>query len=114
MKKKHNWWSGMVFLLLICGTITCEHSDCSCFEFGGIASEISNNHGHELIVPTSDFNNPKDGTYSIRGNANHDHQVSFTKEDLETVSGNNSKTVVSTPGGTDNHTHEVVLDCSCF
>lgn len=87
--------------------------ECSCFESGGIASEITNNHGHELNIPAEDFSNPVDGTYSIKGSADHDHQISFTGEDLEIVSDSNSKTVTSTPGGTDGHTHEVTLDCGC-
>ena len=98
-------------MLLLFGS--CQYYDCSCFEAGGLASEITDNHGHRLDVPAEDFTNPTDGTYSIRGDADHDHQVSFTGEELEIVSGYNSKAVMSTPGGQDNHTHMVTLDCGC-
>lgn len=93
--------------------LSCTQYNCSCFDVGGIASKISDNHDHILDIPASDFTNPVDGTYSIKGEADHDHEVSFTAEELEIVSNNNSKTVISTPGGTDGHTHEVTLDCGC-
>lgn len=101
-------------VLFIFSTTTCNTYDCSCFKFGGIDSEITKNHEHSLEIPAEDFNNPHDGTYSIKGEADHDHKVTFSAEDLEIVSGNNSKTVTSTQGGSDNHTHEVTLDCSCY
>jgi len=85
---------------------------CDCFEYGGIASEITGNHGHDLEVPAADFTDPVDGTYDITGTADHSHEVTFTGEQLETVSGLNSATVESTVGA--GHTHMVTLDCSCF
>lgn len=103
----------LLFLILILN-FRCSENECSCFKYGGVDSEITSNHGHKLEVPAIDFNEPHDKTYSIKGTADHNHEVSFTAEDLQVVSGSNSKTVTSTPGGTDNHTHEVTLDCGCF
>jgi hypothetical protein len=114
MKTSFNNLLFISLLVTLFSVNSCEiHYECSCFESGGIASEITNNHGHELNIPAADFSDPVDGTYSIKGSADHDHQVSFTGEDLEIVSGYNSKTVTSTSGGTDGHTHEVTLDCGC-
>ena len=104
--------SGSILILILLAQ--CNEQECSCFTYGGIDSEITNNHGHKLVIPKEHFTNPVDGTYSIKGTADHDHTVFFTGENLGIVSGNNSNTVTSSPGGTNNHTHEVTLDCSCF
>ena len=95
--------------------LTCINNgfNCSCIEIGGTSSEISNNHDHKLFVPPEDFQNPVGGTYSIQGEADHDHSVTFTAEELEIVTDNNSNTQESSAGGSDNHTHMVTLDCGC-
>jgi len=97
---------------MVCLAPDCFPGDCDCFEHGGIASEITDDHGHVLEVPAEDFTDPVDGTYDITGEADHSHEVSFTGEQLEVVSGYNSATEESTVG--DGHTHMVTLDCSCI
>lgn len=80
-------------------------------EVGGLASEITGNHGHELRVPPEDFAAPDAGasySYSIKGKAPHDHTVVFTGQQLIIVSGFNSATVASS--ATEGHTHQVTLD----
>src|SRR5512140_2631988 len=102
------------FLFAALSGAKCWGGDCNCLEKGGIASEITGNHGHSLDVPAADFVSHSEPTYtySIRGTATHDHQVTFTGSQLEVVSRYNSATVTSTVA--DGHTHDVTLDCNCL
>lgn len=87
------------------------------FDAGGTGSEITKNHGHELVVPPADFiaaldaglaDAGKSHTYSIRGKADHDHTVVYTDLELKIVSQFNSSTHESST--TAGHSHEVTLD----
>ncbi|GMQ82716.1 MAG: hypothetical protein BMS9Abin05_2176 [Rhodothermia bacterium] len=105
--------SRFVVVFALAGLVgTCNvFSESSCFDNGGIDTEITKNHGHKLRIPSKDFTDPTDGTYSIQGNASHDHVVIYIGEQLATVSDFNSETVTSSTYASDNHSHRVTLDC---
>ena len=82
-------------------------SDCS---DNGTQSSISANHGHSLIVSSSDVQSGSARTYSIQGSSSHDHMVSLTAADFTNLQNNNSITVNST--NDDGHTHSVTVSCA--
>lgn len=91
-----------------CGTSS-TMGDCS--GSGGTASNISNNHGHVLMVPSTDFADPiTDHTYSIQGSATHDHTIALTGAQLQQILGGTPVTVTSTT--TNMHTHDVTVICA--
>ena len=46
---------------------------------------ISNNHGHELIIPMADLDSTASITYNIQGEADHNHQVTVTAADFANI-----------------------------
>jgi len=94
--------------LAACGN---KDSKGDCSVAGGTASNITNNHGHALDVPTADFMDPiADHLYSIQGSAAHDHTISLTGAQLQQVLAGSSVTVTSTT--TDLHMHDVTVACA--
>ena len=82
-----------------------------CNANGGTASSITNNHGHELMVPATDFASPTtDHTYSIMGQATHDHMITLTGAQLTQVLAGTPVTVPSTV--TNTHMHDVTAVCA--
>lgn len=81
-----------------------------CLLNGAIASNISGNHGHSLMVSKADIEEGVDKTYSIRGSANHDHEITISAADFTNLKNNmqvgeNSTTVQS-------HSHSVTISCA--
>jgi hypothetical protein len=82
----------------------------TCDTNGGTASAISANHGHALTVPTGDFADGADHTYSIQGTATHDHEITLTAAQMTSIRGGDMVTVTSTL--TFSHTHSVTVVCA--
>lgn len=81
-----------------------------CLQNGATASNITNNHGHSLIVSKADIEAGTEKTYSIQGAADHDHMITITAADFSTLKSNmqigeNSTTVQS-------HSHTVTISCA--
>jgi hypothetical protein len=74
-------------------------------------SSISDNHGHKLVIPVEDLDSTSPKTYSIIASADHDHQVTFTADDLAELKAGVSINVTSTNGGT-THDHNLAVKCS--
>ena len=76
----------------------------------GTSSNIESNHGHRLDVTKDDVSNGVEKTYSIQDGANHNHGVTITSANFNSLKSNNSIQVVSTSG--DGHTHNVTVSCA--
>ena len=74
-------------------------------------SSIADNHGHRLVIPVEDLDSTSPKTYSIIGSADHDHQVTFTADDLADLKAGVSVNVTSNDGGT-THDHAVAVKCA--
>ncbi|MFO0613845.1 MAG: hypothetical protein U0414_14730 [Polyangiaceae bacterium] len=75
---------------------------------GAAGTEISANHGHELVIPAADLDATTDKTYSIMGTAVHDHTVTFTAAQLAMLK---AKTPVTVTSSAAVHTHMVTASC---
>ena len=78
----------------------------------GTSSSIGGNHGHTLTVSKEDVQAGTQKTYSIQGTSNHNHQVTLTAANFSSLQSNNSISVSSTTGDSDNHTHSVIVSCA--
>src|SRR5580693_6319512 len=60
-------------------------------------STVTNNHTHTLCVPTTDLTNPPAAgtTYTTSFNDGHDHTVTLTQAQLQTIEGGGSVTVTT-------------------
>jgi hypothetical protein len=76
---------------------------------GASGAAIAGNHGHMLEIARADLDSMTAMTYSIAGTAGHDHQVTFSPAQLQTMKGGGSATVTSTT--TDAHDHAVTASC---
>lgn len=72
---------------------------------------IADNHGHRLVIPVEDLDSTSPKTYSIIGTADHDHQVTFTAEELADLKAGVSINATSNNGGT-THDHNLAVKCS--
>jgi VCBS repeat-containing protein len=77
----------------------------------GCSESISANHGHALSVPVADLDSPTPRTYSIMGAAVHDHQVTFSVQQLQQLKAGTAVTVTSTAFAGDGHFHSVMVTC---
>lgn len=77
---------------------------------GAKASVISANHGHSLIIAKADVAAGVAKTYSIRGSASHDHQVSITAAQLTSLKSGKSISVASSSALA--HVHTVTVICA--
>jgi VCBS repeat-containing protein len=77
----------------------------------GCNDVVSANHGHTLVVPVADLDSTTARTYSIMGQATHDHQVTFTPAQLQQLKAGTAVTVASTAFSGDGHNHAVTLTC---
>ena len=103
---------GVALLLQACGG-----GESSAPPAGGTASgcgasgaAIGGNHGHVLVIATADLESLTAKTYSIQGTGSHDHQVTFTPAQLQTLKGGGSVSVASSAAN-DGHAHSVMASC---
>jgi hypothetical protein len=71
---------------------------------------IGHNHGHALQVSPEDVAAGVDKTYSIKGAAMHDHQVTVTAAQFATLAAGGAVTIQSTT--TVGHSHPVTVTCA--
>ncbi len=76
----------------------------------GTQSAIGTNHGHTLQVSVADVQSGVDKQYSIQGSSGHDHNVTVTAANFNTLKNNQQIQVSSTSGG--GHTHAVTISCA--
>ena len=76
----------------------------------GTNSSISSNHGHSLTLSKEDVENAFEKTYSIKGSAGHDHMVTITSSEFETLKNNQSISATSTSSS--GHTHNITVSCA--
>lgn len=78
----------------------------------GTNSTISANHGHSLSVSKEDVNAAVDKTYTLSqaSTDNHEHQITITQSQFNTLKGNSQITVTSTSDV--GHTHSVTVSCA--
>lgn len=77
---------------------------------GATASAISANHGHTLVVPTADVAATTTKTYSIKGTASHNHDVTLTPDHFSQLAAGATISVTSTTIG--GHSHVVKVICA--
>ncbi len=76
----------------------------------GTASTIGSNHGHTITVSKEEVDAAVDKTYSIQGSSGHDHSLTITAADFNSLKGKTAISVTSTNG--DDHTHTVSVSCA--
>lgn len=76
----------------------------------GTNSLIRENHGHTLMVSAADISAGTQKTYNIKGSADHQHDITLTLADFNSLSSNTSITKNSTSG--DGHLHSVTVSCA--
>ena len=79
----------------------------ACSSSGGM---ISGNHGHSVNVPAADLDSATPMTYSIQGTATHDHTITLSVSELQTLKSTKSITVASSIGAS--HDHQVQVTCT--
>ena len=80
---------------------------------GASGTQIFGNHGHVLVVPAEDVNGASmERTYSIRGTATHDHQLTLTAADFDKLKQNLSGVVMETSSDDGTHSHVVTVFCA--
>lgn len=75
---------------------------------------IAGNHGHAVIIAVADLNSTTAKSYSIHGTADHDHLITLTVTQLQTLKSGASVIVTSTttPSTTfGTHAHQVTVTC---
>lgn len=83
--------------------------DPNCLE-NGTKTTIGSNHGHSLVVSINDINAGTEKIYSIQGTSGHNHEVTLTSDNFQSLKDNNSITVSST--NDDGHIHSVTVTCA--
>jgi hypothetical protein len=81
---------------------------------GSSGSEITDNHGHLLTVPTADLTSITAMAYSIMGSATHDHSLTLVPDDLAQLNFGGTVTVVSSVTDAPtfgSHSHGVTVTC---
>ena len=80
---------------------------------GASGAAIAGNHGHVLTIARADLDSMVAMSYSIAGGANHDHMVTFSPAQLQTLKTGGAVTVTSTigDGGLGAHSHNVTASC---
>ncbi len=85
----------------------CPSQECPPLKPPSILSEISNNHGHEILVPFEDVIKGTEKSYSIKGKSSHPHTVQITEEIFSVLRTQNVVEIVSTVDA--GHSHVVKL-----
>lgn len=81
---------------------------------GADGASISSNHFHAVTIAVADLSSSTNKVYSIQGAADHDHQITLTVAQLQTLKGGASVTVNSTTTTTTAfgaHAHQVLITC---
>ena len=81
---------------------------------GSSGAAIAGNHGHVLTIARVDLDSMIARTYGMAGSASHDHQVTFSVAQLQTLKTGGSVTVTSTmttAAGLGTHDHNVTASC---
>jgi hypothetical protein len=79
---------------------------------GASGAEIAGNHGHVLTIARADLDATTNQTYQIKGSAGHDHSVTFTPAQLQSLKAGSSVVVTSTDATLGpSHTHQVTASC---
>ena len=81
----------------------------SCTEHGTTV-DISQNHGHVLMVTIDEVLAGVEKTYDIMGTSLHTHAVTITADQFAMLLANQSITAVTTV--TSSHTHTIVVMCA--
>lgn len=81
----------------------------NCLE-NGTTNAIGGNHGHNLVVSTGDVNAGVVKTYSIMGSGTHDHSLTISAANFNSLKTNQSITVTSS--NDDGHSHVVTVSCA--
>lgn len=83
-----------------------------CLAHGGMALQISGNHGHKLVISVADFESPPESvhTYSIQGTADHAQFIDLTGKELAAMVAGNPVSVVSSAN--QQHRHTVIAGCA--
>jgi hypothetical protein len=76
----------------------------------GCSDTIAANHGHVLVVATTDLDSLTDKIYNIQGAAIHNHTVTLTVAQLRSLKAGTTVTVTSSM--TDLHDHGVTISCT--
>ncbi len=85
-------------------------SSTDCLANGANATSISSNHGHTLAVSKDDIEAGVAKTYSIQGTSGHNHSVSLTAANFETLK--STKTLVIESSRDSSHRHDVTVSCA--
>ena len=76
----------------------------------GTKSTIGSNHGHTLQVSKEDVENGINKEYSISGSSGHDHNVTVTADNFNTLKNNQQIQLNSSSGN--GHTHSITISCA--
>lgn len=76
----------------------------------GCSDTIAANHGHTLVIATSDLDSATDKVYNIQGGATHDHSVTLTVAQLRALKAGTTVNVTSST--TFAHEHGVTILCT--
>ena len=76
----------------------------------GTTNAIGGNHGHILMVSAGDVNAGVVKTYSIMGSGSHDHSLTISAANFDSLKTNQSITVSSS--NDDGHSHAVTVACA--
>jgi hypothetical protein len=100
------------FILCACGED--EGNGGSGGSGGGMCSStsanISNPHGHTLVIPIADVLAGESKTYDIQGSGDHKHSVAIGASNMVRLRDEKSLSITSSSGG--GHTHAVSISCA--
>lgn len=103
--------AGTVLLLVqSCGGGGGETTDPLGSSCGASGAAISLNHGHTLVIASSDLDSMVDIAYGIRGSADHDHTVTLTVPQLKQLKAGGSVVAVASVSAA--HAHVVTVTCT--
>lgn len=81
-----------------------------CLANGANATAISSNHGHTLVVSKSDIDAGTQKSYSIQGSSGHNHSITLTSANFNTLKTAKSISVESSRDSS--HRHDVTVSCA--
>lgn len=80
---------------------------------GASGAAIAGNHNHVLTIARVDLDSMVALTYGIAGTAGHDHQVTFSPAQLQTMKTGGAVTVTSTMTNAAGSLHDHAVTASC-